>query len=209
MKPSDYVAGSPLEPGSARHDFVDLADYPFGLDIRYARPDNFMGRPVYTAEKAFLQLPAAESLLRAHRRLEPTGYGILVFDGYRPWAVTKVFYDEADDNQKEFLANPERGSIHNRGCAIDCSLYRIKDGREIRMTSEFDEMNESAWSEYTGGTVEERKFRDLLISAMHAEGFKVLKREWWHFNHSSAGNYPVYDWSFEDLGRALKERDGI
>ncbi|MBS1963205.1 MAG: M15 family metallopeptidase [Bdellovibrionales bacterium] len=200
MKPSDYVTG---DPSTVRHDFVDLADLPFGLDIRYAREDNFLGRPVYPAEKAFLQKPAADALLRAHRRLEAQGYGILVFDGYRPWSVTKLFYDEADDHQKEFLANPERGSVHNRGCAIDCSLYRLKDGREVRMTSEFDEMNESAWSDYKGGTPEERKHRDLLIGAMHAEGYKVLKREWWHFNHPSAGDYPVYDWSFEAISKAL------
>lgn len=205
VKPRDYVAGSPADPGAA-HDFADLADYPFGLDIRYARADNFMGRAVYPAEQAFLQRPAAEALLRAHRSLAHLGFGILVFDGYRPWAVTKLFYDEADANQKEFLAHPERGSIHNRGCAVDCSLFRIKDGREVRMTSEFDEMNESAWSDYAGGTADERKHRDLLVTAMHAEGFRVLKREWWHFNHASAGDYPVYDWPFEAVSRAITAR---
>ena len=203
MKPTDLALGNPSDPNPPRHDFVDLSAYPFGLDIRYARADNFLGRPVYPTEQAFLQWPTAESLLRAHRRLETLGFGILVFDGYRPWSVTKLFYDEADDHQKQFLANPERGSIHNRGCAVDCSLFRIKDGREVRMTSEFDEMTESAWSEFRGGAPDERKHRDLLISAMHAEGFKVLKNEWWHFNHSSSGNYPVYDWSFEAITKAL------
>ena len=203
LKPKDYIAGSPLDPGAPRHDFVDLSTLPFGLDIRYAREDNFMGRPFYPAEQAFLQQPAAEALFRVHRRLESSGFGILVFDGYRPWSVTKLFYEEATDAQREFLAHPERGSIHNRGCAVDCSLFRIKDGREVRMPSEFDEMNETAWAEYAGGTAEERKYRDLLISTMHAEGFRVIKREWWHFNHSSAPMYPVYDWTFEALTRAI------
>jgi D-alanyl-D-alanine dipeptidase len=204
MKPADYVSGSPLDPKAARHDFVDLSTLPFGLDIRYAREDNFLGRPVYPSEQAFLQHPVATALLRAHQRLEPTGFGILVFDGYRPWSVTKIFYDEANDHQKNFLANPERGSVHNRGCAVDCTLFRIKDGREIRMTSEFDEMGENAYSDFAGGTAEERKHRDLLIGTLHSEGFKVLKNEWWHFNHSSAGMYPIYDWSFADLTKALQ-----
>ncbi len=205
MKPKDYVAGSPLDPDAPKHDFVDLDTLPFGLDIRYARSDNFLGRPVYAAERAYLQRPVAEALLRAHLRLEATGYGILVFDGYRPWSVTKLFYDAATEHQKLFLANPATGSVHNRGCAVDCSLYRIKDGREVRMTSEFDEMGENAFSDFAGGSPEERKYRDLLVSTLHREGFRVLKREWWHFNHSSAGMYPIYDWSFDDLAKALAD----
>jgi D-alanyl-D-alanine dipeptidase len=199
MKPQDYTGGSPADAGAPPHDFVDLSVYPFGLDIRYAGPENFLGHSVYPSEQAFLQHPVAESLLRAHRKLETHGFGILVFDGYRPWSVTKIFFDEATELQRGFLANPDRGSVHNRGCAVDCSLFRIKDGREVRMPSEFDEMGESAWSEYAGGTAEERKHRDLLISAMRAEGFKVLKHEWWHFDHPLAKNYPIYDWTFDAI----------
>lgn len=202
MKPIDYQ-GAPSLIENAKHDFVDLENYPFGLDIRYARADNFLGRAVYSSEKAFLQKPVADSLKLAHRELERHGFGILVFDGYRPWSVTKVFWDAADENQRQFLAHPERGSIHNRGCAVDCSLFRIKDGREIQMPSEFDEMNGTAWSDYPGGSDEARGMRDLLISTMHGEGFKVLKNEWWHFNHGSAADYPIYDWSFEDITSLL------
>jgi D-alanyl-D-alanine dipeptidase len=204
VKPTDYVGGTPTGT-TARHDFVDLADYPFGFDVRYARDDNFLGRAVYPSEKAFLQYPVAEALLRAHRRVEAKGLGILVFDGYRPWSVSKLFYDVATEDQRAFLANPATGSIHNRGCAVDCSLFRIKDGREIRMTSEFDEMNETAWSAYAGGTDEERKNRDLLIAAMHGEGFRVLKNEWWHFNHPSSVDYPIFDWSFDSISGELKK----
>jgi D-alanyl-D-alanine dipeptidase len=202
MKPADYQ-GAPTLVENPRHDFVDLEAYPFGLDIRYARTDNFLGRAVYPSEKAFLQRPVADSLKSAHRELERLGFGILVFDGYRPWSVTKLFYEVADDNQRQFLANPERGSVHNRGCAVDCSLFRIKDGREVVMPSDFDEMNGTAWSEYTGGSAEARRMRDLLISTMHGEGFKVLKNEWWHFNHPASADYPIYDWCFDEISSLL------
>lgn len=190
------------------HDLVDLAQYPFGMDVHYARADNFHGSAVYPFEAAFLQRPVAEALLRVHHGLEIYGYGILVFDGYRPWSVTKAFWDAADENQREFLANPDRGSVHNRGCAVDCSLFRLKDGSEVKMPSAFDEMNETAWSAYAGGTKEARAARDLLIRCMHAEKFAVITREWWHFNHPAEKNYPVLDLDFTQVLRAISERDG-
>jgi len=180
------------------HDLVELGA-PFRLDIRYARTDNFLGIAVYRLEKAFLQKPVYEALRRAHESLAKAGYGILVFDGYRPWSVTKIFWDRADENQRQYLANPERGSIHNRGCAVDCTLYELATGKEVRMPSEFDEMNEAAWSAYDGGSTEERARRDLLISAMHRQGFQVIRHEWWHFNHPSSADYPILDLTFETL----------
>jgi len=203
LKPKDYVGGSPLDPEAPPHDFVSLDDYPFGLDLKYARADNFLGHAFYPMEKAFLQMPTAEALLQAHQRLEKSGFGILVFDGYRPWSVTKQFHDEANEIQRGFLANPAQGSTHNRGCAVDCTLFRLKDGAEVRMPSEFDEMTDAAWSAYAGGTPEERRVRDLLITTMHEVGFRVLKNEWWHFNHSSATKYPIYDWGFPEISRAI------
>lgn len=201
MKPKDYVHGRLSDPNPPHHDFVDLEHYNVGLDIRYARADNFLGRPVYPKELAFLQKPVAEALRRAHLRLEGQGFGILVFDGYRPWTVTKLFHDEASLEQRAFLADPTSGSGHNRGCAVDCSLFRLKDGTEIVMPSGFDEMNDSAWSDYAGGTAEQRRHRDILITVMHAVGFRVLKNEWWHFNHPAAADYPIYDWDFAELAK--------
>lgn len=183
------------------HRLVDLEklDPSLRFDIQYARADNFIGFPVYKLPKAYLQKPVADALVRVHRSLEKKGYGILVFDAYRPWSVTKVFYDHASDVQKDFLANPDKGSVHNRGCAIDCTLFDRKTGAEIRMPSAFDEMNEKAFSNYSGGDAESRAWRDLLIGAMAEEGFKVITREWWHFNHAEAPNYPVLDLTFEEL----------
>lgn len=182
-------------------ELVDLErfDPTMKLDVRYATADNFVGKAVYAFPKAYLQKPVAESLRRAHEKLRAHGYGILVFDGYRPWSVTKYFYEVTNDEQREFLADPRKGSAHNRGCAVDCSLYELKSGKEVVMPSAFDEMNEKAFSDYAGGTEESRRLRDLLISVMHSEDFQVLQREWWHFNHRMIPFYPVIDLDFHEL----------
>ena len=184
-------------------DLVDLDHYPFKLDIRYAREDNFMGKAVYTLEKAFLQEPVAEDLAAVHEDLAEHGYGILVFDGYRPWIVTKIFWDWANAEQRAFFANPETGSAHNRGCAVDCSLFDLKTGKEVKMPSGFDDLNENSWSESSAGTEEERRCRDLLIRTMHEHNFKVIKNEWWHFNHITVGDYPVLNLSFSEIQEEL------
>src|SRR5215475_3649392 len=97
---------------------VDVAKLDPGihLEIRYATRDNFLSAPVYTSARAFLQRPAAEAVLRAHRELMQQGYGLLIFDGYRPWYVTKIFWDATPADKHEFVANPAEGSPHNRGC---------------------------------------------------------------------------------------------
>jgi len=184
-------------------DLVDLDHYPFKLDIRYAREDNFMGKAVYPIEKAFLQECVAEDLAAVHDSLAEHGFGILVYDGYRPWIVTKIFWDWANKEQREFFANPETGSAHNRGCAVDCSLFDLKTGKEVRMPSEFDELNEHSWAAYAGGTDEERKCRDLLIRTMEEHNFKGIKNEWWHFNHVAVADYPILNLSFGEIMEAI------
>jgi len=189
-----------------QRDLVDLEtfDSALKLDVRYATANNFVGRAVYPFAKAYLQKPVAESLKKASAELRADGFGILVFDGYRPWSVTKLFWDVSGEQARRFLANPERGSIHNRGCAIDCSLYEVATGREVRMPSEFDEMNERAYADFTGGSLEARGRRDLLIRAMERHGFQVLKNEWWHFNHEASPKYPVMDLSFHEVRDLLR-----
>jgi D-alanyl-D-alanine dipeptidase len=103
------------------------------LDIRYATSNDFLGVPVYTQPRAFLQLPAAEALLRVLHKLQPFGYGLLIHDGYRPWYVTKIFWDATPAEGKIFVADPAQGSRHNRGCAVDLTLYDLKTGQTIEM----------------------------------------------------------------------------
>lgn len=184
---------------SMTYDLVDLDHYPFRLDIRYARDDNFMGKAVYSMEKAFLQERVAEDLALVHESLAEHGLGILIFDAYRPWIITKIFWDWANKEQRQFLANPDEGSVHNRGCAVDCSLFDLKTRKEITMPCAFDTMDETAWPSYMGGTEDQRLNRDLLISVMHAQGFQVLKNEWWHFSHPAREDYPVLNLSFSDV----------
>jgi D-alanyl-D-alanine dipeptidase len=169
------------------------------LDIRYATANNFMGRPMYIAPRAFLQRAAAEALVRVHHTLEKAGYGVLLFDGYRPWAVTKKFWDETPPEKRKFVANPAKGSKHNRGCAVDLTLYDRKTGREVEMPSPYDDFSDRAASDFEGGTPEQRRTRMLLRNAMLAEGFTVEPSEWWHFDHRDWAEYPVLDVSFELL----------
>jgi len=185
-------------------DLVELVrmDSTIHLDIRYATADNFMGRPMYSAPRAFLQRPAAMALLRIHRALKKLGYGVLVFDGYRPWAVTKKFWDETPPEKRKFVASPVKGSRHNRGCAVDLSLYDVKTGREVEMPSPYDEFSDRAAGTYEGGTAEQRRTRTLLRTAMAAEGFTIEPSEWWHFDYRDWARYPILDVSFEALSVA-------
>ncbi|MCA1815445.1 MAG: M15 family metallopeptidase [Acidobacteria bacterium] len=171
------------------------------LDIRYATPNNFLGRPVYAEARAFLQKPAAKALVRVSRKLREQGYGLVVFDGYRPWSVTKVFWDATPEDKKVFVADPAKGSRHNRGCAVDLSLYDLKTGKEVEMTGGYDEMTERSHINYKGGTDGQRRLRDLLRAAMEAEGFQVYEPEWWHYDYKDWKRYPILNISFDEIGR--------
>lgn len=169
------------------------------LDIRYATKDNFLGTPVYAAPRAFLQRPAAEALVRAHRALRPKGYGLLIHDAYRPWWVTKVFWEATPPDKHEFVADPKQGSRHNRGCAVDLTLYQLDDGRSVEMPSLYDEMSKRSHPGYSGGSAEARRLRDLLRAAMEAEGFTVYSSEWWHFDYRDWREYPILNISFDQI----------
>ena len=182
-------------------DLVELVklDSSIHLDIRYATKNNLVGRPVYKEARAFLQRPAAEALVRANASLKPLGYGLVVFDGYRPWSVTKLFWDVTPDDKKQFVADPAKGSRHNRGCAVDLSLYDQKTGKEIEMTGKYDEMTERSYPNYTGGTEQQRKMRDLLRSKMEAQGFTVYEYEWWHFDYKDWKSYRITNEPFSKI----------
>jgi len=166
-------------------DLVDLAplDPSIRLDIRYATENDFLGTPVYTQARAFLQRPAAEALVRAHRKLAQLGYGLLIHDGYRPWYVTKIFWDATPPEGKIFVADPSQGSRHNRGCAVDLSLYDLRTGKPVEMPGTYDEMSRRSFPNYAGGTSLQRWHRELLRRAMESEGFSVYEFEWWNFGY--------------------------
>jgi D-alanyl-D-alanine dipeptidase len=169
------------------------------LDIRYATTNDFLGTPVYTQARAFLQRPAAEALVRAQQRLTAYGYALLIHDAYRPWYVTKVFWDATPPEGKIFVADPAQGSRHNRGCAVDLTLYDLKTSKSIEMPGTYDEMSPRSFPNYPGGTSLQRWHRDLLRWAMESEGFTVYEHEWWHFDYKDWHEYPILNVPFEKL----------
>jgi D-alanyl-D-alanine dipeptidase len=186
--PADLVELRKLDPG-------------IKLDIRYATTNNLFGTVFYSQARAFLQRPAAEALVRINRKLRTAGYGLLVHDGYRPWYVTKVFWDATPDDKRLFVADPTKGSRHNRGCAVDITLYDLKTGKPVEMVSTYDETTDRAYPNYAGGTSLQRWHRDLLRSAMEAEGFTVYEAEWWHFDYKDWQKYHIGNVRFEQIGR--------
>jgi D-alanyl-D-alanine dipeptidase len=202
LLPLALAARPPVETGEFRSaDLVELAalDPTFELDIRYATRDNFVGTPLYGQARAFLQRPAAEALIRVQRSLAAEGYGLQIFDAYRPWYVTKLFWDATPASKHRFVADPAAGSRHNRGCAVDVTLYDLHTGRAVAMPSGYDEMTERAYPGYAGGPVERRRLRDLLRRYMQAEGFTVYESEWWHFDYRDWRSYAIQNVRFEDL----------
>lgn len=195
------AATPPHEQGKRQPELVELVklDPTLKLDIRYASTNNFMRTPFYTEARAFLQKPAAEAVVRANKKLKRLGYGLIIHDDYRPWYVTKMFWDGTPADKHEFVADPSEGSRHNRGCAVDLSLYDRKTGEEVQMTSGYDEMSERAYPSYQGGTKEERLRRDLLRRIMESEGFTVYAQEWWHFDYQDWDRYPIMNVPFEKL----------
>ena len=192
----------PVEKGTFREaDLVELVtlDSTIKLDIRYATANNFMGRKMYTQARAFLQRPAAKALVQAHRTLRSLGYGLLVFDGYRPWSVTKTFWDETPTSKRKFVANPRKGSKHNRGCAVDLSLYDLRSGKEVDMPSPYDDFTEKAAADYAGGTPAQQRTRKILRDVMEDAGFKVNPDEWWHFDYKDWQEYRILNLPFECL----------
>ncbi|MGI9246717.1 MAG: M15 family metallopeptidase [Steroidobacteraceae bacterium] len=187
----DYLASDLVE--------VATLDPSIRLDVRYATSNNFLRWPAYSEARVFLQRPAAEAVVRAHRTLEAQGYGLVLFDGYRPWYVTRIFWDATPPEQRAFVADPAQGSRHNRGCAVDLTLYERATGREVRMPSGYDEFSERAHPGYAGGSAQQRTARDLLRRTMEMEGFTVYENEWWHFDCHDWNRYRIGNTAFKNL----------
>jgi zinc D-Ala-D-Ala dipeptidase len=196
----------PQEQNKREADLVELVklEKSIKLDIRYARSDNFVGRPVYTEARAFMQRPAAEAIVRVHKLLKKQGLGLVIFDGYRPWSVTKIFWEVTPDDKKKFVADPIKGSRHNRGCAVDLSIFDLKTKKLVDMPSDFDDFSEKASPNYQGGTEIQTKNRELLRKLMEAEGFTVNADEWWHFDYKDWKNYAIYDIAFANIKTTKK-----
>ncbi|MEP6730798.1 MAG: M15 family metallopeptidase [bacterium] len=197
------AASPPAEPTPARKtNLVELTalDPTIRLEIRYATTNNFLGTRFYDEARAFMQRPAAEAVVRANQKLRTLGYGLLIHDAYRPWYVTKMFWDATPVDKRWLVANPAEGSKHNRGAAVDLTLFDLATGQPIEMPSTYDESTGRAYAEYPGGTSLQRWHRALLRNAMVGEGFLVNPSEWWHFDYSSWRDYGIGNVKFDLIG---------
>lgn len=198
------AAEPPVESGDVREpDLVELRTLAptVRYDIRYATTNNFMQSVFYDEPHAFMQRPAAEALARAHRALMREGYGLLIHDAYRPWYVTKMFWDATPADKKIFVANPADGSRHNRGAAVDLTLYHLATGEPVQMVGGYDEFSDRSFPDYPGGTSLQRWHRQLLRTALEAEGFRVYDFEWWHFDYQDWSRYPILNVPFARTSR--------
>jgi D-alanyl-D-alanine dipeptidase len=167
------------------------------LDIRYATTNNFMHQRMYTQARAFARLPVVEALKAVEADLKTRGLGLKIYDAYRPYSVTVKFYEMAHDTN--FVADPRKGSRHNRGCAIDLTVIDLKTGKELNMPTGFDSFSVKASADYSDLPKDEIKNRELLKSVMQAHGFKVYRTEWWHYDFNDWQNYPLLDIPFSEI----------
>ncbi len=180
-------------------ELVDLEDFVPGiiLDIRYATTNNFTGRQVYAQAKAFARWPVAEALTIVQKELAKRNLSIKVFDAYRPYSATVLFYEIYKDTS--YVASPWSGSRHNRGAALDISIVDLETGEEIQMPTGYDDFTEAAHPDYMDLPENVAKNRDFLITTMQKHGFKVYASEWWHFDFVGWEAFPLMDIPFEEI----------
>lgn len=167
------------------------------LDIRYATTTNFTKQKLYNKACAFARKPVAEALAKAQQEFKKRNVGIVVYDAYRPYSITKKMYEIYPDVQ--YVAHPSKGSRHNRGCAIDMGLIDLKTKKILKMPTEYDSFQKEAWPRTPVKDVEARTHRTLIISVMEKNGFKVNASEWWHYDFTGWGKYELLDVEFESL----------
>lgn len=167
------------------------------LDVRYATKNNFMKQVMYKQARAFARKPVVAQLKKIQSVLRQQGYGLKIYDGYRPYTITMAFYEKASD--KNFVANPAKGSKHNRGCALDLTIIDLKTGKEIPMPTQYDSFAPEASPHFEQLPAQVIKNRNFLIETMQANGFKVINNEWWHFDFNGWQDYDLMDIPFEKL----------
>ncbi len=192
----DYFQSTKLDSSNL---MTDLEDYIPGilLDIRYADTNNFTGKKIYTLPKAYLRKPVADSLLKIQKILAEMNLGVKVYDAYRPYAATLYFYEVYGDTT--FVAAPWKGSVHNRGCAVDLTLVNIETKEELPMPTTFDEFSPAAAHSFAQTDSVKNANRLLLLRIMTENGFEMYEHEWWHYNFKETKRFKLMDISFEKL----------
>lgn len=167
------------------------------FDIRYATTGNFTGKKIYNLPRAYARRPVAEALRRVQTELAAEGLALKIYDAYRPYKATVLFYEVYRDTT--YVASPYRGSRHNRGCALDLTLADAKTGQELKMPTEFDSFQKEAWPSTPVADPQIRANRQRLIAVMEKHGFKVNATEWWHFDFAGWEKFEVLDIDFEEI----------
>lgn len=196
MKMGEYLSSVAV---NSENELVNLIDYipEIKLDIRYAKNNNFTGKQIYRLARAYARKPVAESLKKIQADLKKQGLGLKIFDGYRPYSATVMFYETYHDTT--YVASPYKGSRHNRGCALDLTVIDLKTGEELKMPTEYDSFKKEAWPSTPVSDPVIRSNRKTLIDAMEKHGFKVNSSEWWHFDFIGWQKFAVMDIDFEEL----------
>jgi D-alanyl-D-alanine dipeptidase len=196
MKLAEYKESVAANP---ENELINLEKFIPGLvlEIRYATTNNFTGEKIYHLARAYARKPVAESLRKIQTDLKKQGLGLKIFDGYRPYSATVMFYETYHDTT--YVASPYKGSRHNRGCAMDLTIIDLKTGNELPMPTEYDSFKKEAWPTTPVADPVIRKNRQTLINAMEKYGFKVNASEWWHFDFIGWQKFAVMDIDFEEL----------
>ena len=184
---------------------VELKDMIPGIvyDLRYASRNNFMKRQMYPPNTNFtyLRLPAAKALQKVQAELNEKGYGLKIFDAYRPYSVTVKFWELVKDER--YVANPSKGSGHNRGVAVDLTIINTKTGKELNMGTGFDNFSDTAHHTFTQLSEEILQNRELLKSTMEMYGFNTYTAEWWHYSLPGSAKFEILDIDFKKLKKDL------
>lgn len=174
-------------------DLVEIGAIPpyLKLDIRYAAVNNFLGIQVYKTAKPFLQRAVGKRFSSAVQQFRKKGYGVIVYDAYRPWFVTYIFWEAMPDDKRIYVADHKEGSMHNRGCAVDMSLFDVSTGELLDMGGDYDEFSQRSHPLYTDLTSTQSYNRKLLSRVMKDNGFLENPYEWWHFDYKEWERYEI------------------
>ncbi|MBL0130191.1 MAG: M15 family metallopeptidase [Chitinophagaceae bacterium] len=172
-------------------------------DLRYASLNNFMKRQMYplNTQQTYLRAPAAKALRNVQEDLNEKGYGLKIFDAYRPFAVTVKFWELVKDER--YVANPSKGSGHNRGIAVDLTIINTKTGKELNMGTGFDNFTDTAHHTFTGLPEEILQNRELVKGTMEKNGFRAYESEWWHYSIPDPAKFEILDIDFKKLKKVL------
>ena len=168
------------------------------VDLRYAGPNNFMNQRLYPpGARAWLRKAAADSLAVVQKELKEKGWGLKIFDAYRPWSITDMMWEKVKDDR--YAADPKKGSNHNRGVAVDLTIIDLKTSKELDMGTGFDNFSDTAHHAFKQLSTDVLFHRTTLKTLMEKHGFKALDTEWWHYSLVGAGEFELLDVGFGEL----------